>query len=456
MRILVLGLEGELPRLTVSCIGECCMSDYILISKASESCDKTVTLKGWISNLRSSGKISFIELRDGSGFIQVVAAKNDLDEASIAVAGELTLESAISVTGVIVKHPKKEGVYEMQATSLELIHKTDNYPIGRKEHGPDFLLQHRHLWLRSKKQWAIQRIRDTAVYAIITFLKENAFTRIDSPIITSTACEDTTSLFEFEYFDVGTGYLSQSGQMYLEAALAAHGRVYDFGPVFRAEKSKTRKHLTEFWMMDAEMAFFEHEQNMQIQEQLVMYVIDQVLTQNAEELEILERDTSKLSGIKAPFIRKTHSEIVAILRERGSEITEETDLGAKDEEILSEIFDQPIFIDRWPAKIKAFYMKRCPDNPTFSLASDLMATEGYGELIGGSERECDADVLLKYMGENKVPVEDFEWYLDARRYGSVPHSGFGIGLERLVSWLSGIDHIRETIPFPRTIYRYTP
>jgi asparaginyl-tRNA synthetase len=433
------------------------MTTQSFINRLSSLVGSSVCLKGWISNVRSSGKIHFIELRDGTGFIQCVAEEKNLaDEKSKAVLVELTHESSVELEGNVSAHPKKPGVVELHVTAITLVHKAIDYPIGRKEHGPDFLLDNRHLWLRSKKQWAIQRIRNTIINATYEYFERENFIKIDSPVITANACEGTTTLFEFEYFDLGMGYLSQSGQLYLEAAIASHGRVFDFGPVFRAEKSKTKKHLTEFWMMDAEMAFVNHQENMAIQENLIAHVVAKVLEKNREELVILERNIAALEKVKAPFPKVTHKEVVAILRELGSEITEDMDLGAGDEALLAQKFDVPMFIEKWPTKIKAFYMKRDPNNPNVVLSADLMAPEGFGELIGGSQREDDHDKLLERMHEENIPVDKFGWYLDTRKYGSVTHSGFGYGLERLVCWISGAPHIRETIPFPRMIYRFTP
>jgi len=417
---------------------------------------QVVTLKGWASNIRSSGKIHFVELRDGSGFVQCVAQTSELKPSALQALSSLTHESSLIVTGKVVEHPKRPGVYELALTDIEVVQLSQDYPLGRKEHGPDFLLDHRHLWLRSRKQWAIQRIRNTIINAIYDFLRGENFIKIDSPIITSNSCEGALTLFELEYFDLGKGYLSQSGQLYLEAAIYAHGRVFDFGPVFRAEKSKTKKHLTEFWMMDAEMAFVEHEDNMRFQERLICYILECVLECNRAELEIMERDISRLERIKAPFPRITYCEIVKELREMGAKITEDMDLGAGDEQLLAARYDQPLFVERWPAKLKAFYMKCDPRDPSLVLGSDLMAPEAFGEIIGGSQREDNYEVLAERMEEEKIPLEPLRWYLDLRKYGTVPHSGFGVGLERLVAWISGAAHIRETIPFPRMIYRYYP
>jgi len=339
---------------------------------------------------------------------------------------------------------------------IQILQVAQEYPITLKEHGIEFLMDNRHLWLRSRKQWALLRLRHTIYFAICEYLNQNGFVRFDSPILTPNACEGTTTLFEVPYFDLGKGYLSQSGQLYLEAGIMSLGRVYDFGPVFRAEKSKTRKHLTEFWMMDAEAAFVEHEENLQIQEGLIRYVIRTALERCQEELTILERDVERLRQADAPFGRMTHAETVAFLRAKGSTISDKDDLGAQDEVLLTENSAVPIFVEKWPKEIKAFYMKRDPQNPDLVLGADLIAPEGYGEIIGGSQREDDYDLLLGRMQEEKMPLDEYQWFLDLRKYGSVPHSGFGVGLERLVTWIGGAQHIRETIPFPRTIYRLRP
>lgn len=432
------------------------MGSFVLVREIGEHLGQIVSVRGWVVNHRSSGKVSFVEIRDGSGYIQAVLDSTELDDSVQTAISRITMESAVAVEGRVQRHPKREDEFELHVTSLDIIHRAVDYPITKKEHGPNFLLENRHLWLRSRSQWAIQRIRTTVIKATYDFLVNDGFIKIDSPIITSVACEETTTLFDLEYFNLGKAYLSQSGQLYLEAAASAHGRVFDFGPVFRAEKSKTRKHLTEFWMMDAEMAFFDHKDNMRFQEKLILHLISEVLRQNHYELKVLKRDVSKLESIQAPFARITHREVVKRLRELGSDITDDMDLGAGDETLLAEMYAGPVFIERWPAHIKAFYMKACPDEPGYVFASDLMAPEGFGEIVGGSQREDDYDVLLERMKRENLPVEAFSWYLDLRKYGSVPHSGFGFGLERLVAWLSGAGHIRETIPFPRMIYRMTP
>lgn len=425
------------------------------ISQLPECVGQATTLKGWIYNHRSSGKIAFLQFRDGTGFCQVIANSATLAPEKWADVQKLTLESSVIVTGLVSKHPKKEE-YELQLTDIQIVQIAEDYPIGKKEHGPDFLLDNRHLWLRSSKQWAIQRVRDTIISATYEYFHNNHFIKIDAPILTPNACEGTTTLFEMEYFDLGKAYLSQSGQLYIEAAIMSHGRVFDFGPVFRAEKSKTRRHLTEFWMMDAEAAFVEHNENLHIQEQLVSHIVQTVLAQNRQELAILERDVSKLETVKAPFHRMTHAEAVRKLRELGSDIKEDDDLGGDDEGLITQGLDRPLFIEKYPAKVKAFYMKRDPHNAEVALCADMLAPEGFGEIIGGSQREDSYDVLKSRIEEHGLPLKAFDWYLDLRRYGSVPHSGFGYGLERLTGWICGTPHVRETIPFPRMISRLYP
>lgn len=425
--------------------------DYI--KDLAQKIDQSVTLKGWVYNFRSSGKIAFLQLRDGSGFCQCVASQDDVSSETWQAIEKMTIESSVMVIGKVTAHPKKQDVFELQVTSLAVVQFAEEFPIGKKEHGPDFLLGMRHLWLRSPKQWAIQKVRTTVIEATYEFLIQNGFTKIDSPILTPTACEGTTELFEMEYFDLGKAYLTQSGQLYIEAAIFSHGKVFDFGPVFRAEKSKTRRHLTEFWMMDAEMAFHDHKMNLEVQENLISYIAAKVLEKNIKELEILERDPEALRKIKAPFNRLTYHEAIKKLHELGSDIKEGEDLGNDDETLIMSIYDKPLFIEKWPADIKAFYMKR---DGEVALCADLIAPEGHGEIIGGSQREDDYDVLLKRIEEHKLPREAFEWYLDLRKFGSVPHSGFGYGLERVVGWMCGVEHVRETIPFPRMINRIYP
>ena len=427
------------------------------ISEIKNHVGKEATIQGWMYNKRGSGKIYFLQVRDGTGFIQAIVEASSVDPETLAKAEKLTMESSVKVTGMVSKHPKHADVYELQVKTIDIVHlNTEEYPIAKKDHGIDFLMDNRHLWLRSSRQWAVQRIRNTIINATYEYLNSQNFTKIDSPILTPNACEGTTELFAIDYFEMGKAYLSQSGQLYLEAAIFSLGRCFDFGPVFRAEKSKTRRHLTEFWMMDAEAAFVEHEQNMQIEEGLMLHIIKSVLEKNLPELKILERNLEPLEKIKGPFIRKTHEETVKELRSMGSDIGDMDDLGADDETMLTQKYDQPIFVEKYPKEVKAFYMKPDPQNPSRVLCADLLAPEGYGEIIGGSQREDDYDALRKRIEDHNLPLDAFKWYLDLRKFGSVPHSGFGYGLERIVTWICGLEHVRESIPFARTIYRLTP
>lgn len=427
----------------------------ILLKDISQYLGQEVAVRGWVYNFRSSGSIYFLQVRDGSGFVQAIVSKKEVASEIWEACEKITIETSVEIVGAVSKHPKKEE-YELQVKNLKIIQIAEEYPIGKKEHGPEFLLDERHLWLRSSKQWAALRVRNTVINATYEYFNQNGFIKIDTPILTPTACEGTTTLFEVPYFDLGKAYLAQSGQLYLEAAVFSFGRCFDFGPTFRAEKSKTRRHLTEFWMMDAETAFADHEENMKIQEELVCYIVKKVLEENRKELEILERDVSKLEKIKAPFGRMTYAEAIKKVQALGSDIKDGEDLGADDETLLTQDSDVPIFVEKWPKQIKAFYMKRDSQNPDLVLGSDLIAPEGHGEIIGGSEREDNYDLLLARMKEEKMPLADFEWYLDLRKYGSVPHSGFGYGLERITGWMCGIHHVRETIPFPRMINRLRP
>jgi asparaginyl-tRNA synthetase len=418
---------------------------------------QSITLSGWAYNFRSSGKIFFLQFRDGSGRIQVVYSKSQLSEDEWKALESLKIESSVTISGTVKKDARAPSGFEIEGTEFHIIQlASDDYPIAKKDHGPDFLLDHRHLWLRSERQWAILRVRDTLIHATYDFMREEGFIKFDSPILTPNACEGTTELFEINYFDEAKAYLSQSGQLYAEAGIMSLGRVFDFGPVFRAEKSKTRRHLTEFWMMDAEAAFVEHEENMRIQEALVMRMVKDVLLKNRAELSLLERDVSALEKVQAPFAHLTHKEAVARLKALGSDIGERDDLGADDETLLVQAFDRPVFVEKYPAEVKAFYMKRDPSEDDHVLGSDLLAPEGYGEIIGGSQREDDYETLKKRILDHGLPLEPFSWYLDLRKYGSVPHAGFGYGLERITGWICGTPHIRETIPFPRLIHRLTP
>ncbi len=429
--------------------------DYVLTKDLRDHLGQEVTMKGWVYNFRSSGKIMFVQFRDGYGFVQVVASEEEVGAEVWQKLGELALETSIELTGQVSKHPKKEE-YEVQLVSLKMVGTSVDYPIGKKEHGPDFLLSNRHLWLRSQKQWAIMRIRNVVINAIYEYLNEQNFIKIDAPVLTPNACEGTTTLFELDYFDQGKAYLTQSGQLYIEAAIFSVGRCFDFGPVFRAEKSKTRRHLTEFWMMDAEAAYVEHAENMKIQEGNIRHIIRMVLEKCQSELAILERDIEPLKKADNDFKIMSYEETIGYLQANGSDIKYGEDLGGDDETILTAKSEVPVFVDKWPKDIKAFYTKVCPDDSKLVFNSDLIAPEGYGEVIGGSQREDDYDILLKRMTEEKLPLADYQWYLDLRKYGSVPHSGYGIGLERMVAWMCGVKHIRETIPFPRMISRIYP
>ncbi len=418
---------------------------------------QSVTLKGWLNHKRSSGSIAFLELRDGSDFIQCVVSKNDVSIEIWSEVEKSSQESSIEVSGEITKHPKQVGVYELQVKDFKLVQQTVDYPISPKEHGPEFLMDHRHLWLRSKKQWAILRVRDVVITAINEYLHQQGFIKVDAPIFTPNACEGTTTLFPVPYFDEGTAYLSQSGQLYIEAAIASVGRCYDFGPVFRAEKSKTKRHLSEFWMMDAEGAFVEHEENLQIQEGLIKNIIKKCLAECMTEFAILERNVEPLKKVlEKPFTRLTYKEAIAKLQTLGSDIKYGEDLGNDDEGLLTQDSDVPVFIEKWDKNIKPFYMKIDPEDDSRVLNDDLIGIEGSGEIIGGSQREDNFDLLLSRIKEGGMSEEEYSWYLDLRKYGSVPHAGFGIGLERMVRWMTGVEHIRECIPFPRTINRLKP
>jgi asparaginyl-tRNA synthetase len=407
-------------------------------------------------NLRSSGKIHFLQFRDGTGAIQAIISKNDVGDEAFDQVKDLTQESSIILTGQPKVEPRSPSGYDLLVTQVKVIQKAaEDYPISNKAHGTSFLLDNRHFWLRSQRQQAIQLIRNQIIYAIYDFYRQNGFIKIDTPILTPNACEGTTTLFEVDYFGTPS-YLSQSGQLYLEAAIFAFNRVFDFSPVFRAEKSKTRRHLIEFWMNNTEAAFVEHKENLEIQENLIVHILSTVLNNNRPLLQILERDISKLENIKTPFPRLPHFDAVKKLKSLGSDIGERDDLGADDETLLMNKYDQPVFVEFYPAEVKAFYMKRHPEYPDRAMCADLLAPEGYGEVIGGSQREDNYDTLLASIKQHNLPVEAFSWYLDLRRYGSVPHSGFGIGLERLVAWICGLKHVRETIPFPRLINRLTP
>ncbi|MFA6597987.1 MAG: asparagine--tRNA ligase [Ignavibacteriaceae bacterium] len=428
----------------------------IYISDLAKYVGQEITIQGWLYNKRSSGKLRFLVLRDGSGYLQCVYFKGNVTPEVFDLCDKIGQESAIEVTGKVKAEPRAVGGYELDATHLNVLHETHDYPITPKDHGIEFLMDNRHLWLRSSRQVAIMKIRHRIVKAIRDFFDNKGFTLMDAPILTPAACEGTSTLFETEYFDLGKAYLTQSGQLYAEAGALALGKVYTFGPTFRAEKSKTRRHLTEFWMVEPEVAFADLNDDMDLAEEFLEYIVQSVLTDRAEELKTLERDTTKLQSVKRPFPRISYDEAVEILKKNGVEFEYGNDLGAADETIVSNQFDRPVMVHRYPSEVKAFYMKRDPENPKLALAVDVLAPEGYGEIIGGSQREDNFDLLLSRIKEHNLPQAAFEWYLDLRRFGSVPHAGFGLGLERTVTWICGLDHLRETIPFPRMIYRNTP
>jgi len=428
--------------------------------------DEEVEIRGWLFNKRSSGKIQFLIVRDGTGFVQCVVSKGDVDDRVFSLCEELDYEDAVIVRGKVVEDKRAIGGYEIHVKDLRLHSKIiETYPIPkvRPENIPDVgkLFQYRHLWIRSRKQWAILRIRSEIEKAIVDFFEGRGFVRFDPPIFTPASVEGTTTLFEVPYFDENKVYLTQSGQLYMEAGAMALGKVYSFGPTFRAEKSKTRRHLTEFWMIEPEVAWADLNDIMDLAEDLIVYIVERVLERRKFELETLERDISKLENVKKPFPRITYDEAARILEEekgKGAQIdfVYGEDFGGDEETIISEKFDKPVMITRYPKDIKPFYMKIDPEDPSKVLCVDVIAPEGYGEIIGGSQREDDYETLLNRIKEEGLPVEIYDWYLDLRKFGSVPHSGFGLGLERTVAWITGIRHVREAIPFPRTIERFEP
>lgn len=427
----------------------------IRISEVSKYDGQKVKLRGWLYNKRGSGKLHFLQMRDGSGIIQCVVFKGDVSEEIFNKADQLTQESSFTVTGVIKKDSRSDLGFEMGVTDLEIFQIAKDYPISPKEHGIAFLLDNRHLWLRSKRQQSIMKIRNTLIKSIRDYFDANDFINLDAPIFTPNACEGTSTLFKTEYFGENA-YLTQSGQLYMEAGAMAFGKVYCFGPTFRAEKSKTRRHLTEFWMVEPEVAFNDLEANMILAEDFLVYVVSRALEKHQEDFKIIERDTTKLEQVQKPFIRLSYDESVKKLNELGSAITWGGDFGAEDETMLTQQYDRPIIVHRFPTIFKAFYMKEDPTNPKLSMSMDILAPEGYGEVIGGGEREIRLEVLEQKIKEHNLPREAFEWYFDLRKYGSVPHAGFGLGLERLVTWVCGLHHVRETIPFPRMMERLTP
>lgn len=417
---------------------------------------QTVEVRGWLYGRRSSGKIHFLRVRDGTGVVQAVMSRADVRDEVFAAADRLPQESSLSVTGSVRADPRAPGGVEVAVTDLRVVYEAEPYPITPKEHGVEFLMDHRHLWLRSRRQHAIMRVRAEVIRAMTDYLDDHGWLRVDAPILTPAAAEGTTTLFATEYFDEGTAYLTQSGQLYNEAAAMAFGRVYCFGPTFRAEKSKTRRHLIEFWMLEPEAAFMELDEYMALAEDFVASVVARVLDRCRGELAVLERDTTPLERVVAPFPRISYDDALRLLEERGLRVAWGEDLGGDEETAVSTAFDRPVFVHRYPTQCKAFYMQPDPARPEVVLGADLLAPEGYGEIIGGGQRIHDLALLERRLAEHGLPPEPYRWYLDLRRYGSVPHSGFGIGIERTVAWICGLEHVRETIPFPRLLNRLYP
>ncbi|ACC98354.1 Asparaginyl-tRNA synthetase [Elusimicrobium minutum Pei191] len=431
------------------------MPQKIYVNHIGEYLGSEVTLNGWVYNMRSSGKLHFIQLRDGSGIIQCVIFKGNVTPEVFDTAANLTQETSVSITGTVKEDNRSKLGFELDVKDIKIIAPSVDYPITPKEHGDAFLMHNRHLWLRSSKQTAILKIRDEIIFAIRKFFHEREFTLVDSPILTPAACEGRSTLFETEYFGE-KAFLSQSGQLYGEAAAMALGKIYCFGPTFRAEKSKTRRHLTEFWMVEPEVAFNDLNDNMELAEDFIVYIVESVLKNRRAELELIGRDISKLENIKKPFPRVSYTEAIKILNDLGNPTEWGGDIGGDEETLISNKFDRPVIIHRYPAAIKAFYMKRDPEDPKVVLAMDVIGPEGAGEIIGGSERESDYNALVERMKEQGMAPEDMDWYLDLRKYGSVPHSGFGMGIERMVRWICGLHHVRETIPFARMMDKIRP
>jgi asparaginyl-tRNA synthetase len=415
-----------------------------------------VTIRGWLHNRRSSGKIHFLSVRDGTGFIQAIVSKATVGDEKFKQADHLSQETAIVVHGGVRADSRAPGGFELDVQDFEVVSGSTDYPITPKEHGVDYLMDRRHLWIRSERQHAILRVRHEVISAVRDFFNDRGFILADTPIFTPAACEGTTTLFPVDYFEDQKVFLTQSGQLYAEANAMALGRVYNFGPVFRAEKSKTRRHLTEFWMVEPEMAYATLDDVIDLAEGLVVAVVSRVLEKRRRELKVLERDVSKLEAVQAPFPRISYDEAVKLLQEKGQPFEWGGDLGGTDETILSNLFDRPVAIHRYPAAVKPFYMESDPQRPELALCVDVLAPEGIGEIIGGSQRLASYDVLLQRIKDHNLPQDAFEWYLDLRRFGSVPHSGFGMGIERVVGWICGLEHVREATPFPRMMYRVTP
>ncbi|HPC56751.1 MAG TPA: asparagine--tRNA ligase [Caldisericia bacterium] len=429
--------------------------NWVYIEDLKDYVEKEVELRGWLYNSRFSGKLIFLIMRDGSGFCQCVVSLNDVGEEIFEKAKKLTLESSFIVRGVVREEKRAIGGYEILVKNIEIIQLAKDYPIGPKEHGIEFLMENRHLWIRSRKQWAIQRIRNELIKGVRDFFYERKFILFDSPILTPSACEGTTTLFDIDYFGE-KAYLSQSGQLYNEIGAAAFGKVYCFGPTFRAEKSKTRRHLIEFWMVEPEVAFLDLQGNMELIEDFVSYIVQRVIENKKDELEILERDISKIKNVKPPFPKISYSDAVNLLHKKGNNLLWGEDFGGDEETLISEEYDRPVFVYKYPKECKAFYMKEDLENPLLSLSCDLLAPEGYGEIVGGGQREDSYEKLIQRMEELKIPIEPYKWYLELRKYGTFPHSGFGLGIERTLSWICGIHHVRETIPLPRLLERIYP
>jgi asparaginyl-tRNA synthetase len=427
----------------------------VRIKNLPEHVGEKVTVNGWLYNKRTAGKLQFPIVRDGSGYLQCVVFKKEVGEETWNAVDRVTQESTVRVSGTVRAEPRAAGGVELGVETFEVVSPTQDYPITPKEHGTAFLMDIRHLWLRSAKQHAVLRVRSEIEQACRDYFYNNDFVLIDSPILTPAACEGTSTLFETDYFGA-RAFLSQSGQLYLEPAAAAFGKVYCFGPTFRAEKSKTRRHLMEFWMIEPEVAFLEFEGLQNLAEDFVEYIVGRALDRCKEELKTLERDTSKLENIRKPFPRITYRDAIELLKTRGVEAKFGDDFGADEETLIANSFDRPVMISRYPAHIKAFYMQPDPNDPSVVLGLDMIAPEGYGEIIGGSQRIHDHDLLLQRIKEHDLPIEAFQWYLDVRKYGSFPHSGFGMGIERCVAWVSGVPHLRETIPYPRMLNRIYP
>ena len=425
------------------------------IEDAANHIGGEVTIRGWLRHRRDKGKLHFLTIRDGTGDLQAVVSKSAVGDAQFELSSQLTQESSCVVTGALRQDSRAPGGYELDVTQIEIVHLAEPFPIQPKEHGTGFLMEHRHLWLRSSRQHAILRVRHEIIRACRNFFDERGFVLVDAPIFTPNACEGTTTLFQTQYFDE-TAYLTQSGQLYSEATAAALGKVYCFGPTFRAEKSKTRRHLMEFWMVEPEVAFAELSDMMALAEEFLASIVAQVLTERMAELRILERDIAALEKVKAPFPRITYEEGVSLLQKKGNPTALGDDFGGDEETLISKEFDRPVIVHRYPAALKAFYMQNDPLRPDLALCMDVLAPEGYGEIIGGGQRIHEYDKLRSRISEHRLPEDAFRWYLDLRRYGSVPHAGFGMGIERAVAWICGLEHVRETIPFPRMLYRLYP